>query len=134
MSRKPARVLIVDDHEAVAEALASLINDERDMRVVGTAGSVAESITRVTELQPDVVLLDFRLPDGTGADAGNVIHQDHPQTKLIFVTRDDTTAARMAAIDAGASAFIHKSQAASKVVDAIRVVVGGGRLVNPEAG
>jgi DNA-binding NarL/FixJ family response regulator len=134
MRRKRARVLIVDDHEAVAEALASLINDERDMRVVGTAGSVAESITRATELQPDVVLLDFRLPDGTGADAGNVIHQDHPQTKLIFVTRDDTTAARMAAINAGASAFIHKSQAASKVVDAIRVVVGDGRLVNPEAG
>jgi DNA-binding NarL/FixJ family response regulator len=133
MSRKPARILIVDDHAAVAEALASLINDERDMKVVGTATSVAESIARVTELDPDVVLMDFRLPDGTGADAGSVIHQDHPQTKLIFVTRDDTAAARVAAIDAGASAFIHKSQAASKVVDAIRIVVGGGHLVTRES-
>jgi two-component system, NarL family, response regulator DevR len=132
MSRRPARVLIVDDHEAVAEALASLINDERDMRVVGTAGSVAESIMRVSELEPDVVLLDFRLPDGTGADAGSVIQQDRPQTKLIFVTRDNTTAARTAAINAGASGFIHKSQAAARVVDAIRIAVGGVRQVNPE--
>ncbi|HYM97402.1 MAG TPA: response regulator transcription factor [Candidatus Sulfotelmatobacter sp.] len=125
------RVLIVEDHQVVAEGLAALINDQDDMAVVGTAGSVAESITRATELSPDVVLMDFRLGDGTGADAGVAVRQVRPETKLIFLTREDGDAARFAALEAGASAFIHKSRAAQEVVEAIRVVAGGGTLFTP---
>jgi len=127
----PTRVLIVEDHQVVAEGLAALINDQEDMEVVGHVGSVAESIARTAELQPDLVLVDFRLTDGTGADAASGIREMRPETKLIFLTREDSDAARFAAIESGASAFIHKSRAAQEVVEAIRTVAGGGSLFTP---
>lgn len=122
------RVLIVEDHQVVAEGLAALINDQQDMTVVGRAGSVADSILRTAELAPDVVLMDFRLTDGTGADAGIAIRRIRPESKLIFLTREDSDAARFAALEAGAGAFIHKSRAAQEVVEAIRVVARGGTM------
>jgi len=127
----PTRVLVVEDHQVVAEGLAALINDQKDMKVIGHAGSVSESIARAAELKPDLVLMDFRLIDGTGADAASGIRQLRPETKLIFLTREDSDAARFAALEAGASAFIHKSRAAQDVVDAIRTVAGGGSLFTP---
>ena len=127
------RVLIVEDHQVVAEGLAALINDQRDMTVIGHAGSVADSIARAAELKPDLVLIDFRLTDGTGADAATGIRQVRPETKLIFLTREDSDAARFAALEAGASAFIHKSRAAQDVVDAIRTVADGGTLFTPRS-
>jgi two-component system response regulator DevR len=127
----PTRVLIVEDHQVVADGLSALINDQEDMTVVGTAASVSESISRTAELAPDVVLMDFRLGDGTGADAGTAIRHLRPETKLVFLTREDSDAARFAALEAGASAFLHKSRAASEVVNAIRVVAGGGSLFTP---
>jgi RNA polymerase sigma factor (sigma-70 family) len=133
MPEARARILIVEDHQVVAEGLAALINDQKDMTVVGKVGSVAESINVVSDLDPDIVLMDFRLTDGTGAEAGAGIRQVRPDTKLIFLTREDSDAARFAAIEAGASAFIHKSRAASEVVDAIRVVANGGTLFTPRS-
>ena len=131
MTDPAIRVLIVEDHQVVAEGLSALLNDQPDITVVGSATSVADSVTRVVELNPDVVLLDFRLADGTGADAGMDIRQVRPDIKLIFLTREDTDAARFAALEAGASAFIHKSKAASEVVEAVRVVGRGGTLITP---
>ncbi|HEY1455641.1 MAG TPA: response regulator transcription factor, partial [Candidatus Dormibacteraeota bacterium] len=128
---KPTRVLIVEDHQVVAEGLAALIGDQVDMEVVGRAGSVVESVARATELTPDIILMDFRLTDGTGADAGLAIRHVRPDSKIIFLTREDTDAARFAALEAGASAFIHKSRAAQEIIDAIRLVAGGGSLYTP---
>ena len=131
MSESQIRVLIVEDHQVVAEGLSALLNDQPDMTVVGKAASVVDSVARAHELKPDIALIDFRLTDGTGADAGIGIRQVRPETKLIFLTREDSDAARFAAIEAGASAFIHKSQAATEVVDAIRTVAAGGTLFTP---
>ena len=125
------RVLVVEDHQVVAEGLAALINDQKDMKVVGQAGTVADSIAQAAELKPDLVLVDFRLTDGTGADAATAIRQMRPETKLIFLTREDSEAARFAALESGASGFIHKSRAAQDVVDAIRTVAEGGNLFTP---
>jgi DNA-binding NarL/FixJ family response regulator len=127
----PIRVLIVEDYLVVAEGLAALINHQADMKVVGQAGSVAESVPAAAELGPDVVLLDFRLPDGTGAEAAAAIREIRPEAKLIFLTREDSDAARFAAVQSGASAFIHKSKAASDVVEAIRDVARGRMLITP---
>lgn len=131
MSPGPIRVLIVEDHQIVADGLAALLNDQKDMEVVGKAGSVAESGQSAVANAPDVVVLDFRLPDGTGADAGAAIHRARPEAKLIFLTREDSDAARLAAVESGASAFIHKSRAAAEVVDSIRKVAGGQSLITP---
>jgi DNA-binding NarL/FixJ family response regulator len=129
--REQIRILIVEDHQVVADGLSALLNDQPDMTVVGKAASVVESVARAQELKPDIALVDFRLTDGTGADAGLGIRQVRPETKLIFLTREDSDAARFAAIEAGASGFIHKSQAAAEVVDAIRTVASGGTLFTP---
>jgi len=125
------RVLIVEDHRVVAEGLAALINDQADMSVVGNVGTVAECVAAATELNPDVVLLDFRLPDGMGPDAAAAIRSIRPASKMIFLTREDTEAARFAAVQSGASAFLHKSRAAAEVVAAIRDVARGKMLITP---
>jgi two-component system response regulator DevR len=125
------RVMIVEDHRIVAEGLVALLSSLPDMTVVGSAGSVAESAPLAQSQAPDVALLDFRLPDGTGAEAGARIRELSPDTKLIFLSRDDSDAARIAAVEVGASAFLHKSRAATEVVDAIRLVAKGGNLITP---
>jgi len=115
----------------VAEGLSALINDQADMKVVGNVGTVAESVTAATELNPDIVLLDFHLPDGTGPDAAAAIRGVRPAAKMIFLTREDTEGARFAAVQSGASAFLHKSRAAAEVVAAIRDVARGKILITP---
>ncbi len=132
-ANKSIRVLIVEDHQIVADGLAALLNDQKDMSVVGKVASVAESAAAAAELMPDVVLLDFRLNDGTGADAAAAIRRVAPHSKHIFLTREDSDVARFAALESGASGFIHKSRAASEVVDAIRTVATGGNLITPSA-
>jgi DNA-binding NarL/FixJ family response regulator len=127
----PIRVLIVEDHRVVAEGLAALINHQTDMKVVGEASAVAECAPAAAELRPDVVLLDFRLPDGTGAQAAAAIRKIRPEAKMIFLTREDSDEARFAAVQSGASAFIHKSKAASEVVTTIRDVARGRMLITP---
>lgn len=128
---KTIRVLIVEDHQIVADGLTALLNDQKDMSVVGNVASVAESAPAAAELMPDVVLLDFRLNDGTGADAAAAIRRVAPQSKHIFLTREDSDVARFAALESGASGFIHKSKAAGEVVEAIRTVASGGTLITP---
>jgi DNA-binding NarL/FixJ family response regulator len=128
---EPTRVLIVEDHRVVAEGLAALINEQSDLKVIGSVGSVAETVQAASELDPDVVLLDFRLPDGTGPDAAAAIRGVRPAAKMIFLTREDSDAARFAAIQSGASAFLHKSRAAAEVVATIRDVARGKMLITP---
>jgi DNA-binding NarL/FixJ family response regulator len=130
-NQENTRVLVVEDHRVVAEGLAALINHQADMTVVGTVGTVGECAAAATELTPDVVLLDYRLPDGTAPDAADAIRSVRPEVRVIFLTREDTDAARFAAVQAGASAFIHKSRAASDVVEAIREVARGKMLITP---
>src|SRR5690242_160037 len=101
------------------------------MHVVGNVGTVAEIADAAAQLDPDVVLLDFRLPDGTGPDAAAAIRTIRPAAKMIFLTREDTDAARFAAVQSGASAFVHKSKAAAEVVATIRDVARGKVLITP---
>src|SRR5947208_17159535 len=101
------------------------------MKAVGTVGKVGACVQAAAELNPDVVLLDFRLPDGTGPDAAAAIRSIRPGAKMIFLTREDTDAARFAAVQPGASAFLHKSRAAAEVVAAIRAVAPGKMQITP---
>jgi len=125
------RVMIVEDHQIVSEGLSALLNDQPDMSVVGSAGSIGEAVPMAEKSRPQIVLLDYRLPDGTGAEAGGRIRQLMPEVKLIFLSRDAGDTARMVAVEAGASAFLHKSQAAAEVLAAIRAVAAGAMLITP---
>lgn len=123
--------MIVEDHPIVTDGLSALLNEQPDITVVGSAASVAECAVRVAVQKPDVLVIDFRLPDGTGAEAAAQLREIRPEAKLIFLSRDDSDATRIAAVEAGASAFIHKSRAAAEVVEAIRTVGRGGNLITP---
>jgi DNA-binding NarL/FixJ family response regulator len=129
---KPVRVLVVENHQVVADGLEQLLNAHSDMVVVGRAQSVAEASARASELRPDVVLTDFHLADGNGAEALAAIRQVNPDARFIVLTREDSDAARLAALEGGASGFIHKSNGAEQIVNAVRVVAGGGTLFTPD--
>ena len=122
---------LMSNIDQAADELAALINDQADMKVVGNVGTVADVFEAATRLDPDVVLLDFRLPDGAGPDAANAIRGIRPAARMIFLTREDSDAARFAAVQSGASAFLHKSRAAAEVVAAIRDVARGKMLITP---
>lgn len=130
---RPTRIVIVENHQLVSESLAMLLDGQADMEVVGKAGSVAEATVMSAQAMPDVAVMDFHLGDGTGYDAALVMRQVFPNVRFVFLSRDDGDDARLAAVEAGASAYIHKSSPASEVVAAIRKVAAGASLISPTA-
>lgn len=127
----PIRILIIEKQQLVADALEALLSMQPGMVVVGNFGSLADSAPSAQELNPDILILDFRLNDGVAADAAMAISQARSEAKVIFLTNDECDNVLLAAIDAGASAVIYMTTAASEMVDAIRVVAGGGSLIPP---
>ena len=80
------RLIIVDDHALFREGLASIIRNEPDIEVSGLAGTVQEAVEIIPTLKPDIVLMDFSLPDGTGVDATRMVLDEYPECKIIFLT------------------------------------------------
>jgi DNA-binding NarL/FixJ family response regulator len=124
-------VVIIDDHQLVSDGLGMLLDGEPDLEVCGYGRSVAESIWLAQQTDPDLVVMDFHLPDGTGLDAAIAIRRLRPDVRFVFLTRDDSVTARVAAVEAGAGAFVHKSRAASDLIEAVRQVGNGGSLISP---
>src|ERR1035438_5909774 len=83
----PIRVLSVDDHPLLREGIATLLNNQPDMCVVGEASNGREALERFRELHPDITLMDVRLPDMSGIDAMITIRKEFPQARVIMVTR-----------------------------------------------
>jgi DNA-binding NarL/FixJ family response regulator len=132
MSRdKPIRIAIVENHQLVSESLGLLLDGEPDMEVVGKAASVAEAASMPKHLAPDVVVMDFHLDDGTGRDAAIAMRESFPGARFVFLSRDGSDEARLAAVEAGASAYLHKSSPAATVIAAIREVGRGVSLITP---
>lgn len=124
------RVLIVEDYTVVAEGLAALLEDQPDLTVVGTADTAASAIEQAGAKRPDVVLLDYRLPDLDGAEAARAIHRVQAEVPILFLSRDDSDMAQLAAIEAGACGYLHKSKAATELVTAVRRAVRGEMLIS----
>ena len=119
------RIIIVDDHVLFREGLAAIIKSEPDIDVVGLAGNVQDAIDAVHALKPDIVLMDFNLPDGTGAEASRKIIQDYPECKVVFMTMSDKDDDLLAAIRSGAVGYLLKDMTPSKLVAALRSVQQG---------
>lgn len=83
---KPIRLLLVDDHEVVRVGLRTVLHNNRGITVVGEVGTKAAAVQTVKRLRPDIVLMDIRLPDGSGVDACRAILASHPATGIIFLT------------------------------------------------
>lgn len=119
------KLLIVDDHALFREGLASILRLEPDLEITGLAGSVEESVELVRTLKPDIVLMDFTLPDGTGADASSKILNEYPECKIIFLTMSERDDHLYAAIRSGAKGYLLKNLSPSKLVASIRSVNAG---------
>jgi len=125
---KPIRVLLVEDHQLLADALAAMLSREPDIEVIGIAGTVAEAKLMSRE-RLDVVLMDYRLPDGTGAEATRAIKARWPAARVVMVTAltDDETV--LESIQAGADGYLTKDRAAEDVVQAVRAAHAGETLL-----
>jgi len=119
------KLVIVDDHILFREGLASIIRLESDIEVVGLVGSVQEAVEMVGVVKPDIVLMDFSLPDGTGAEATARIVREHPDCKIIFLTMSDDDENLFAAIRSGAKGYLLKNLSPSKLVATLRSVQQG---------
>ncbi|MBK8988310.1 MAG: response regulator transcription factor [Chloroflexi bacterium] len=114
------RVLVVDDHILFQEGIASLLNKQPDLTVVGGAGSVKEAITKSLCLQPDVVLMDFSLPDGTGLEATQAILAQRPSTKIVFLTIHEDDERLFQAIRCGARGYLLKNTPVDQLLAYLR--------------
>jgi len=119
------RILIVDDHVLFREGLAAVIRGESDIEVVGFAGSVKEAVETAHVVKPDVILMDFGMPDGTGAEATQRILKEDPECRIIFLTMSDENEDLFAAVRSGAKGYILKNIHPSKLVAALRSVYRG---------
>lgn len=126
------RVLLVDDHEVVRAGLKALIDSQDDMTVVGEAGTAEEGVRRVGFDDPDVVVLDVRLPDASGVEACRDIRERFPDVKMLMLTSFADEEALMAAILAGASGFVLKRIKTEELIGDIRRVGAGESLLDPE--
>jgi DNA-binding NarL/FixJ family response regulator len=124
------RVLIVEDERLMGELLAAVVEEEPDLRVVGVATSVAE-VAKYHARRPELVLMDYRLPDGTGAEATRMIKARWPATRVLMLSalQDDETV--LESIRAGADGYLSKDRAADEIVAAIRATRNGETLLPP---
>ncbi|HUO46736.1 MAG TPA: response regulator transcription factor [Acidimicrobiia bacterium] len=125
------RVLLVDDHEVVRAGLKALLETAEGITVVGEAGNVEEALRRSGLDSPDVVVLDVRLPDGSGVEACREIRSQFPDTKVLMLTSFADEEALMAAILAGASGYVLKRVRGSDLIEDIRKVGAGESLLDP---
>ncbi len=132
MANKTLRVMLVDDHEVVREGLKALLNRRPGMTIVGEAGTVAQAIEVCARELPDVVVMDVRLPDGTGIEACREIRSSWPATKVIMLTSYADEEAVMSSILGGASAYLLKQTRGSQLAEAIEGVARGESMLDPQ--
>src|SRR5450631_2435269 len=125
---RPIRVLLVDDHQLLTGALSQMLSREPDIIVAGVAGSVAEAKALARE-RLDVVLMDYRLPDGTGAQATRAVKARWPTARVVMLTALDDDETMMESIQAGADGYLTKDRAMEDVVAAVRSAHAGESLL-----
>jgi len=127
----PMRLLVVDDHEVVRQGLVALLERREAFQVVAEAGTVAESIEQARRHQPDIVIMDVRLPDGSGIEACRAIRAELPATRVVMLTSYPDEEAVLSAIVAGASGYLLKQIRGRDLVAALETVGRGGSLLDP---
>ncbi len=119
------KIVIVDDHVLFREGVAAIIRAEKDIEIAGLAGTVAEAIEITCREQPDIVLMDYDLPDGTGVDATRQIISAKPSCKVIFLTVIEEDEVLLTAVRSGARGYLLKTIRPQKLLAAMRSVYQG---------
>ncbi len=126
------KVVIVDDHSLLVDALADALGERDGLEVVGTAATLSEALPLVSGHQPDVALLDYRLTDTDGATATRAILEASSGCRVLMMSAAEPAAMLAEAMDAGIAGFVHKSRDLSELVDAVLTVAAGGTVFNAE--
>jgi len=125
-------MMLVDDHEVVRLGLRALFEQTKKIDVVAEAGTVADAIERAAKHRPDLVLMDLRLPDGTGLDACRDILSVNPGTRVLFLTSHSDEEAVTSTILAGAAGYLLKEIGSKALINAIETVYGGESILDPK--
>lgn len=131
MSATPIRVVVVDDQPLVRMGNALVLDSADDIEVVGEADSGEDAVAMVESLQPDVVLMDVRMPGIGGVEATRLVTTAHPEIRVIVFTTFDIDEYAFGGLTAGASAFLLKSTTPDKLMEAVRTVAAGDGVVEP---
>ncbi len=125
------RIFVVDDHPIVRQGLVAALEDEPDFQVVGAAGSAEDALTTISNLQPDIVLLDLELPGVGGVAAIPQLLAAYPSAHILVFTAYDTEERVLGALRAGAKGYLLKGATAAEIARAVRVVASGGSALEP---
>ena len=125
------RVYLLDDHEIVRQGIRTFLEAAGDIEVIGESGSAVDATNRIPALQPDVAILDARLPDGSGIEVCRSVRSVDPGISALILTSYDDDEALFSAIMAGAAGYVLKEVKSSDLLSAIRVVAAGGSLIDP---
>jgi two-component system response regulator DevR len=128
---RPFRLLVVDDHEVVRQGLVALLDRRPNFQVVAEAGTVEEALAQAHLHEPDIVIMDVRLPDGSGVEACREIRADLPDTRVVMLTSFPDDEAVLSAIVAGAAGYLLKQIRARDLVAGLEAVGRGESLLDP---
>jgi DNA-binding NarL/FixJ family response regulator len=129
----PIRILVVDDHPVVRQGVAGLVGGQPDMSIVGQASNGREAIQQFRAHHPDITLMDLQMPEMNGLDALMAIHNESPEARIIMLTTYAGDAQVMRAIKAGAQGYLLKSALHRELLDTIRAVHAGKKVLSAEA-
>jgi DNA-binding NarL/FixJ family response regulator len=127
---KRIRLLLVDDHEVLRIGLRTLFTETGTFQVVGEAGTMAAAVAEAARLKPQVVLMDVRLPDGSGIEACRTIRAHHEDTRVLFLTSFADDDAVLATILAGANGFLLKEVSREQLIQAVTTVASGRSILD----
>jgi two-component system, NarL family, response regulator DevR len=128
---RPIRLLLVDDHEVVRVGLRTVLHNHHGITVIGEAGTKAAAVQAVGRLRPEIVLMDVRLPDGSGVEACREILASHPMTRIIFLTSYADDESVLAYVLAGAQGYVLKNIDSTLLIRSIRAVSNGQSVLSP---
>src|SRR5262245_15875212 len=126
------RILCVDDHPLLREGITAIINSQSDMQMVSEAATGGESIQKFREHQPDVTLMDLRLPDMSGIDALSAIRAEFPDARVVMLTTFEGDVEIQRSLEAGARGYLLKSMPPAELVEGIRQVYAGKKRIPPQ--